>query len=62
VALDAGPDVPRDPEELQVPGGVEHAVHPGPGGERVLVGQILGRLRRDGDGGRLGELAEGGDG
>lgn len=60
--LDAGPDVARDPEKLQVPGGIEDAVDPGPRGQRVLVGQSLGGLLRDGDGGRLGELAEGGDG
>ena len=66
VALDAGPDVTRNPDELQVCSspaarGVVDAVDPGLGGQRVLVDQGLGGLLRDGHGGRLGELLEGGD-
>ena len=61
VALDAGPDVTRNSDELQLPGGVVDAVDPGLGGQRVLVDQGLGGLLRDGHGGRLGELLEGGD-
>jgi hypothetical protein len=62
VALDAGPDVARNPDELQLPGGVVDAVDPGLGGKGVLVDQGLGGLLRDGHEGRLGELLEGGYG
>jgi hypothetical protein len=63
VALDAGPDVARNPDELQLAGGVVDAVDPGLWGQSVLVDQEgLGGLLRDGHGGRLGELLEGGDG
>jgi hypothetical protein len=61
VALDAGPDVARYPDELQLAGGVVHPVDPGLGGQGFLVRQRLRGLRWDGDGGRLGELREGGD-
>ena len=62
VALEAGPDVARNPDELQVPGGVVDAVYPGLGGQGALVEQGLGGLRGDGHGRRLGQLLEGGDG
>lgn len=62
VALDAGPDVARNPDELQFPGGVVDAVDPGLGGQGFLVERGLGGLRRDGHGGRLGQLLEGRDG
>jgi hypothetical protein len=63
VALDAGPHVARNPDELQLAGGVVDAVDPGLRRQGVLVDQEgLGGLLRDGHGGRLGELLEGGDG
>lgn len=61
MALDAGPDVARNPDELQLPGGVVDAVDPGLGRQGVLVGQGLGGFLRDWDGRRFGELLEGGD-
>jgi hypothetical protein len=62
VTLDAGPDVARNPYELQLATGVVGAVHSGLGGEGVLVDQGLGRFLRDGQGGHFRELLEGGDG
>ena len=62
VALEAGPDVARNPDELLVPGGVVDAVDPGLGRQGALVEQGLGGLQGDGHGGRLGQLLEGGDG
>ena len=62
VALNAGPDVARNSDELQLSGGVVDAVDPGLGGQRVLVDQGLGGLLRNGHGGGLGELLEGSDG
>jgi hypothetical protein len=59
VALDARSDVARNPDELQLTGGVVDAVDPGLRGQGVLVDQGLGGLLRDGHGGRLGELLEG---
>jgi hypothetical protein len=62
VTLDAGPDVARNPYELQLATGVVGAVHAGLCGEGVLFGQRLGGFLRDGQGGHFRELLEGGDG
>jgi hypothetical protein len=60
VALDTGPDAARNPDELQFLGGVVYAIDIGLGGQGFLVERRLGGLRRDGHGGRLGQLLEGG--